>query len=392
MRTRQSIIEIFTTFVQFEGDVFSRWITDPKLRRSMQNCLSKSSQLESEAFWAIYWHRIWQVQASKLAAAHIIAYLQEICYWVARKMKMNLPGQHSVAEFFQTAISRSDKVLRGFNPQVSSNLKSYAEYTFSNLIKDLLRQRQEADVCTDWGLLHKISQKRLVESLRGLGLNSQTIARHVLAWNCFRELYAPNDAATAHKLIKPDNEALQAIAQLYNTERLSLLSSPSPVCTPQSLETSLLFCVKAVRSFLYPTTVSVNTSISGQDTSELLDHLTGNFQESVLTEIIAQEEAETIAAQSTQIKEVLIAAINKLDTEASALLQAYYKHKLTQQQIAQQLGVKQYTVSRQLTRVKRTLLLVLAQWSEQKLHNSLQSDVIDSMSNSLEEWLNLYYR
>jgi DNA-binding transcriptional regulator LsrR (DeoR family) len=65
---------------------------------------------------------------------------------------------------------------------------------------------------------------------------------------------------------------------------------------------------------------------------------------------------------------------------------------LTQQQIAQQLGVKQYTVSRQLTKIKKTLLMELAQWSQKTLHIPVQSDVIDSMSNSLEEWLIAHYR
>ncbi|MBD2774268.1 sigma-70 family RNA polymerase sigma factor [Iningainema tapete] len=391
MQSRQGIIEIFSTFVQFEGDVFSRWVSDPKLRRSMLNCLLKSNQEETEAFWAIYWHRIWHQQASQLAAAHISAYLQEVCYWVARKMKMNLPGKYSVADFFQTAIARIDKVLKGFNPQLSSNLKIYAEYAFSNVIKDWLRKRQEVDMCTDWGLLHKLSQKRLVESLRQAGYNSSTIASYVLAYLCFLQLYAPNDAATAHKLVKPDNATLQAIAKLYNTERLSRLNSPTPVCTPESLETWLLACAKAVRSFQYPTSVSIDTPLPGQETGELLDIMTGNFQESVLTEIIAQEEAETIAARSTQIKAVLSDALRKLDTKEQALLQAYYQQGLTQQQIAQQLGVKQYTVSRSLTRVKRTLLLALAEWSQQKLHTPLKSDVIDSMSNALEEWLVAHY-
>ncbi|BAY48631.1 hypothetical protein SAMD00079811_62570 [Scytonema sp. HK-05] len=392
MRSRQGIVEIFSTFVQFDADAFSRWVTDPKLRRSMHNCVERSLEEESETFWAIYWHRIWEIQASPLAAAHITAYLQEVCYWVAKKMKMNTPGQHSVADFFQTAIARIDKVLRGFNPQLNSNLKIYAEYAFSNLIKDVLRKRQEVDMCTEWGLLHKLSQKRLVESLRQAGYNSETIARYILAWRCFLQLYVPTDAATAHKLVKPDNARLQAIAQLYNTERLSQLSCPSPVSTPESLESWLLACAKAVRSFQYPTSVSIDTPIPGQETGELLDRLTGNFQESLLNEIIAQEEAETIAARSTEINVVLSNALAKLDTKEQALLEAYYKQELTQQQIAQQLGVKQYTVSRQLTKLKRTLLLALTQWSQQKLHTSLTSNVIDSMSNSLEEWLLVHYR
>ncbi|BAB78395.1 sigma-70 family RNA polymerase sigma factor (plasmid) [Anabaena sp. FACHB-709] len=392
MHLRQNIIEIFSTFMLFKGDSFDHWVTDSKLRRSMHNCVEESSKQESEIFWAIYWHRIWQTQASPIAVAHIAAYLQEVCYWVARKMKMNVLGQHSVADFFQTAIARVDKVMKGFNPQLGSNLKIYAEYTFSNLIKDLLRKRQEVDICTDWGLLHKLSQKRLVESLKQAGYPSQIIERYVLAWSCFLQFYAPHDVATAHKLIKPDNLTLQAIAQLYNTERLSQLSSPSPACTPESLETWLVTCAKAVRSFQYPTSVSLDIPAPGQETGELLDRLTNNFQDSVLDEIIIQEEVENIALRSTEINRVLSDALAKLDPQAQVLLQTYYKQELTQQQIAQQLGIKQYTVSRQLTKIKKTLLVELAQWSQKTLHIPVKSDVIDSMSNSLEEWLIAQYR
>ncbi|MDZ7962607.1 MAG: sigma-70 family RNA polymerase sigma factor [Aulosira sp. DedQUE10] len=392
MHSRQNIIEIFSTFVLFNGDAFGRWVSDPKLRRNMQNCVQQSSVQESETFWVIYWHRIWQMQASPIAVAHIAAYLQEVCYWVAKKMQMNVPGQNSVADFFQTAIARIDKVIKGFNPQLSSNLKAYAEYAFSNLIKDLLRQRQEADICSDWGLLHKVSQKRLVESLQQAGYGSQIINRYVLAWSCFLEIYAPNDGTTAHKLVKPDQTTLQAIAQLYNSERLSQLSSPSPACTPETLETWLVTSAKAVRFFQYPTSVSLDMPAPGQETGDLLDSFTNNFQESVLNQIIAQEEAETIALRSTEINRILSEALIQLDTTAQVLLQTYYQQGLTQQQIAQQLGVKQYTVSRQLTKIKRTLLLALAQWSQQTLHTPVTSDVIDSMSNSLEEWLLAHYR
>ncbi|MEC4816312.1 MAG: sigma-70 family RNA polymerase sigma factor [Scytonema sp. PMC 1069.18] len=388
---RQNLIQIFSTFIQFEGDVFSHWVSDPKLRRSMQNSIKQSPE-DSEAFWAIYWHRIWQIQTSPLAAAHIAAYLQEVCYWVAKKMKMNVQGQHSVTDFFQTAIARIDKVLKGFNPQFSSNLKAYAEYAFKNIIKDLLRKRHETDICNDWGLLHKVSQKRLVESLRQVGYNSQTIARYILAWNCFLQIYTPKNTATAHQLIKPNYPTLQAIAQLYNTERLSQLSASSSMCTPESLETWLLTCAKAVRSFVYPSSVSINTSISGLETDELLDRLTTSCQESFLNELIAQEEVEAIAAQRIEIDTVLRDGLAKLDTEAQLLLHTYYKEGLTQQQIAQQMGVKQYTVSRLLTKVKRALLLELAHWSKKILHTPLTSNVIDSMSNALEEWLVAHYR
>lgn len=223
------------------------------------------------------------------------------------------------------------------------------------------------------------------------GYPSQIIARYVLAWNCFLQVYAPNNAANAHKLSKPDNATLQAIAKLYNTERLSQPSS-HPACTPENMESWLIASAKAVRFYEYPASVSLDVPLPGQETGELLDRLTNDFQESVLNEVIIQEEREHLTQRTTEINRILSDALEKLDTAAQTLLQTYYKQGLTQQDIALQLGIKQYTVSRQLTKIKKTLLMELAQWSQKTLHISVTSDVIDSMSNSLEEWLIAHYR
>jgi RNA polymerase sigma factor (sigma-70 family) len=371
MRPRQDLVEIFSTFVQFDADVFNQWVTDPKLRRSMHNCLNLSPEESSDTFWALYWHRVWQAQANSLAAAHVTAYLQEVCYWVAKKLAQNLAGKHSIADFFQTAIARVNKILKGFNPKLSSNLKGYAELIFRSTIKKLLYQQQVA--------------------LQTAGVNRDTIARYVLAWNCFKELYAPADIQTAHKLIRPNEETWQAIAHLYNTQRLSQLSSPSPPCSPESVESWLLTCAKAVRSFQFPTLVSVDAPSLGQETGNLLDTLPESDRDSLLATVIAREEAQIRESQIAQIKTIIADALAKLDDRAKALLKAYYQQGLTQQQIAQQLGVKQYTVSRQLSQIRQKLLLTLAQWSQQTLHIKLTSEVLDSMSNLLEEWLNVYY-
>ncbi|MBI4784562.1 MAG: sigma-70 family RNA polymerase sigma factor [Oscillatoriophycideae cyanobacterium NC_groundwater_1537_Pr4_S-0.65um_50_18] len=389
MRTRQGLLEIFSTFLQFKADAFGGWVIEPKLRRSMQACISQLPQEESELFWAMYWHQIWQTSANALAADHLTAYLQEVCYWTARKLALKLAGNHSIADFFQTAIARIDKVFKNFNPQFNSSLKSYAELVLSGAIKNHVEKQQEVGICTDWALLHRTSHKRLVEALQFSGESPDTIARYVLAWNCFKELYVPS-ANTTHRLEKPSPDIWQAIAQVYNAEQLSQLSS-TQICSPENLEKWLLACAKAVRRFLYPTKVSIHTPTPGQETGELLDYLPSNLQESLLAEAIAQEETEIRETQSIQINQVLATAVTQLDTEAQTLLHLYYQQRLTQQQIAQHLGVKQYTVSRQLNRLRKTLLLELAQWSQQALHISLTSSVLESMSNAIEEWLNAYY-
>jgi RNA polymerase sigma factor (sigma-70 family) len=390
MRIRQGLLEIFSMFLQFKADDFSDWVTDAKLRRSMQTCLDQVSQEESEIFWVLYWHQTWQTQASSPAAAHLTAYLQEVCYWTARKLALRLPGNHSIADFFQTAIVRIDKVLKHYNPQFNSSLKSYAELVLSGVIKNQLEKQQEAEICTDWALLHRTSYKRLVEALQFSGESREAIARYVLAWNCFKELYAPSISQTAHRLGDPKHETWQAIAQVYNAEQLSQFSS-TQTCSPESLKIWLLACAKAVRVFLYPKKISIYTPIPGRETGELLDHLPGTVQESLLAEAIVKEETQVRETQSIQINQILTAALTQLDAEAQTLLQLYYQQGLTQQQIAQRLDMKQYTVSRQLQRLRKTLLLALAQWSQQTLHIPLTSLVLDSMSNALEEWLNAHY-
>jgi RNA polymerase sigma factor (sigma-70 family) len=384
MQPRQGLIETFSTFVQFDADRFSVWVTDGKLNRSIKKCLEQYPEQTSDHFWVLYWYKIWEIESSPLAVGHISAYLQEVCFWVARKIAVNFTSQFSVADCFQIAISCIYKILRNFNPEYSTSLKSYAEYAFERFLKDSLRLGKEADICTDWALLHKISRKRLITSLNHAGFNSQIINNYVLAWECFKELYT-SESQTIRQLGKPDTATWQEITQLYNRQSLTTL-------TPETLEKWLSSCAKAVREFLYPKFLSVDAPIPGQESGNLLDTLPADLAASLLTEIIAQEEAATRQIQQAQLNQVLIDALAALDIQSQKLLQTYYEQKLTQQQIAQQLEIKQYSVSRRLSSIKRSLLTTLTQWSSDSLHISPTSVVVDGVSKSLEEWLNNYYR
>ncbi len=395
MRSRQTLIDLFSTFVRFDADTFGGWISDPKLRHSMERLVKSSTADTSERFWVLYWHKSWQAQATDLAVNHITAYLQEVCYWVARKMMLNLAGRQSTADLFQTAIARTSQVLKGFNPQFSSNLKSYAEFAFGNVIKDMLRQQQEADVCTDWALLQKVSQKRLVDSLAHAGSDAPTIAAYGLAWKCFKALYAPQSHGRSNgstrKLGRPDGATWHAIAQLYNAERISQLGSNIAV-SPDQMEQWLLAAARAVRVFLYPTPISIDAPIAGQENGELADFLPNSEQESLLATLMAQEEVSDRQMQHTQLSQVLSTAIAQLEAPMQQLLHAYYGQQMTQQQTAELLNMPQYTISRRLASLKKTLLMTLARWSQDTLHISITSDVLNSMSAALEEWLTVHYQ
>jgi RNA polymerase sigma factor (sigma-70 family) len=392
MLPRQDPIEIFSTFIQFDYDRFGGWATDTRLRRSMRQSLKNISAENADSFWALYWHQIWQQQPTSLAREHLAAYLQEICFWSATKTITGFSSsQYTVSDCFQVAISRIDKVLKGFDRERGFNLKSYASITFANLIRELLRQQKEIDICSDWSLLRKLSQKRMTEALFDAGLDPEIIESYILAWNCLKTIYVPDRPSSTRKLTKPDPETWSAIAKLYNQSRHSQLSNSAEAATSEKLEKWLLICVKAVRSSLFPKVTSINQPKPGYDAGEIVDSLVGEVDESLLVNMIAQEEITQRTQQHTDINQFLVATIQQLKPEEQKLLELYYALDLKQAEIAQELNTKQYSISRKLAKVRKELLMALAQWSQATMHISLTSDILDNISSLLEEWLANHY-
>ena len=393
MRPRQDIVESFSTFIQFSDDRFSGWVADPTLQRSMRSCLTRlPGSPTSGNFWAVYWHKRWQDKSSNLASSHLCAYLQEACYWAAHKTLSSFTSlQYTLSDCFQISIAETPKILRGFRPVKGFSLNTYARVGFGNVIRNTLRQHQEVDICTDWALLSKLSQKRFSEALEQTGLAAETIARYRLAWFCFKQSYSLHKAAGTRQLPQPDAATWQAIAQLYNAERQNQLVLPGPECSPATLENWLAKSAQQVRKYFYPAKTSLNIPKAGRESSELQDDLPSNLNQSLLTEMIAQEEALTRQNQRTQLNTVLITALETLDSQKQQFLQLYYAKGLTQQQIARQFDLKQYTVSRRLSQAREALLLALAKWSQTTLHISPDSTVIRYISTTLEDWLQGYY-
>jgi RNA polymerase sigma factor (sigma-70 family) len=223
-----------------------------------------------------------------------------------------------------------------------------------------------------------------------VGLTTETIASYVMAWSCFKTLYVPKQATGSQKLVKPDPDTWQAISRLYAQERLAqptLLTT-----TPETLEKWLATCAKAARAYLYPSWMSINTPKPGQDSGEFLDDLAETAQtDSLLTDLILEEEIQQRQDQRAEISSILVEAIQQLDDQSRCLIQLYYQQGLTQQQMAEQMEMKQYTVSRRLTKARESLLMVLAKWSQDSLHRMPTSDLLNHTSAALEEWLKTYY-
>ena len=395
MTPRQNLIDLFSTFAQFADDRFRQWVTDGQLRRSMQrqelHHPSASDPAEPalpETIWALHWYRIWQTQPSRLVEGHLSAYLQETCYWVVQQLLRSQPSRtYPLSDYFQMAIAQLPKVLKGYDSRGAS-LKTYASLRFKNALRDALRQQQELNRRTDWGVLRKVSQKCLVEALQMAGLSTETIASYCLAWSCYKACHAPNADAQTRQLTAPDAEIWEAIASRYNQQRHL---TQVPAASPEQLDRWLKDCAKRIRAYLDPPTTSLNLTRFDDASGELQDDLTDAIDQSPLTLLITQEEVQERKTKSQQINDLLMTALGQLDPQVQSLLKLYYQQGLTQQQIAQQLEMKQYTISRRISSTKEALLKAIAQWSQSTLHISLTSPAVEQMSLVLEEWLQTHY-
>ena len=394
MQPRKTIIKLFTTFLQFDSDKAIGWVTDGRLKRNIVNSQIYSSEIEnSENFWVTYWYKQWQGNPKSLAKEHLLAYLQETCYWVANKTVKNIYSpQYTVSDCFQMTIARTDKVLKGFKSEMGFSLKSYGSAIFSSELKELLRQEQEIDICTNWRLLRKLTQKRLKESLKNIGMNSKIIERYILAWKCYQMLYTPTQPTGTRKLQKPTPQTWEAIAKLYNNQRLKQLPADTPECSPEIIEKWMIASAKAVRAYFYPSHTSLNVPHGNGETSrELIDDLPGDEEKSPISQIVIQEEKLARQVQQDRIKNVLLTALEELDEESRQIIQLYYGSELSQQQIAKKLEMKQYNISRRLSKVREVLLYKLAAYCKESLHISLNPPVIDYISILMKEWLKLKF-
>ncbi|WP_334703230.1 sigma-70 family RNA polymerase sigma factor [Nostoc sp.] len=378
---------MFSTFVQLERGRFSKWLTDAKLYRNMQNHLEHSSSaLKSENFWGLYWYKQWRSGFNNLARMHLLAYLQEPCYWVASKTvaKFTL-SQYLLADYFQMAIAEVETILKDFNPEKSSSLKAYAIMAIPSRLRDILRQRKEADICTNWALLRKVSKKLLNEALSEAGLSQSAVTQYRLAWTCFKELYTQNQPGGTSQLPEPNRQVWEAIANLYNHQRQSQITQPTEQRNAQTIEQWLTQTALYVRAYLFPPVKSLNAFKQNDDTTITFD-LPDPSSDSPMADMIAEEDVQNRQNQISQMSGVLLKALQSLDVQSQEVLKLYYEQGLTQQQIVQQLQMSQPTVSRKLVKGRESILAALIKWS-QDLNISVNSNQIKDMSFALEEWL-----
>ncbi|MEO0432726.1 MAG: sigma-70 family RNA polymerase sigma factor [Cyanobacteria bacterium J06656_5] len=395
MHPRTDTLAMFSTFATFAGDRFDTWRSSPPLARSMQKVLLQSNVPDkSEQFWALYWFRLRHDHPN--APGHLWAYLQEPCFWAAENITRRFTTvQCSPADGFQIAIANVNRILNGYDPDFGSSLKAYAHKAFGNCIRDQLRQQQEINISSDWGLLRRVSQTQLTQALLTAGFVQ--LGAYILIWQCFKAICIPDlSRSTARGLPPPSQQQFEAIAERYNqmcqglSPELATVDMGTQDVDTQWLAMELSKLATIVRNYLNPTVVSLNQpqydDHSGEEPVNMLAS-----DSTPMAELVASEDNGQQQQWMQQINQVLKAAIADLDAPSHNLLVLYYQQKLTQTDIAHQLHSQQYQVSRKLRRIRQQLLLKVATWGKETLHISPESAILGNVSEVIHEWLQDHY-
>ncbi len=394
MKSRQTLLETFSSFMQFEDGNYIGWVMAPELKRSMEAQLSQVDRTTiSSHFWALFWHGEWQHKSDPLAVEHLTAYLQETCYGAALRFRSQFSqGQFGLADCFQLAIAKTPQVLAGFDPSRGYHLSTYAATAYSTIIKEQLRQSKEIDFCSDWALLRKISRKQLTEAIEQAGFVSPKTNMYLLAWRCFNALYIPPHPTANRALKEPDRETWTAIVNLYNTERNQQPYGPGAVATVSEMQDWLNCCASWARSYLNPAQISIHMPLGEPESQELGEVLPQLQSTSELDNLLKQEAEGQRTVQQQAVYAVLAEEIATLDPTRQQLLKLYYGEGRTQQQIAAQGQLKQFQISRYLSRARKKFIQALIQWSQEHLHISITPDIVNTISDDLEVWLRTFYQ
>jgi RNA polymerase sigma factor (sigma-70 family) len=411
MRSRDTILDLFSTFAFLEGDRVRQWLPDHRLRRDMQKCLADANAPDagvSEKTWSLYWYKNWQSHQESLASSpptakpvippaqqHLAAYLQEPCYWTAQKTAQRFPAlEFTLADYFQLISSETARVLKGFDPNFGTNLKSYAPIVLTNILKDHLRQRRAIDVCSDWSLLRKMSQKRITEVLNHAGVGSGELEQYNFAWICFKTISVPTQSPTTDldKTSQPEANMWVAIADLYNSKRHQQLAQSAAQLSPTQLEARLTKLTRWIREYLYPTVDSLNRVKPGQEQGEIQDSLADPIAPSLLEAAIEAENCQERQQQQSQLQDTLAQALTELDETAQTILRLFYQENLSQQELADRMAMSQPTVSRRLKKAEEALLTKLIDSVKGRMNKLPEPSELKHISIALKEWLIFYYR
>ena len=389
------IMEMFSTHLKIK-DSNGYWIrytyeVDDKLEKNF-TVLYHSDPNDNEEYWAWKFLGICHTDLPELLALrHMSAYLEKFVVNPARRVHRKLSNyqqytqhQYDIGDVLQIGLLIACDSKQFFPKQFFSNfhqgrpLRNYVCTTMERKIDEMIRQQMGQRRLSDWGLLKFSSLIYLRKSLQGV--SQLQLDCYLLAYKCFKEIYATQKPTDSRSLPEPTDQQLQEMANLYNQQVTSGTAERS------QMKQWLWDCINALRNYQTLLVVSLDAPSGGDEHSAFLsDTIPDPASGSQSERLMMQEHTPRLMA-------ILSEFLEQIDQKTDNYLLLRYGVEATYRQLAPIFLVHYTTISRHCNPVKQSLLKLVAQWAKQEFNITPDSEMLAQMNAPLEECLIYYYQ
>ncbi len=358
------------------------WRVDQQLLQHINRCATQidpSAQLDEqrlEALLARYlFEQLQQHPPDELCRRHWIAFLQRSCEKVANKIMWLLPDHLRFDCFsdlfiigYQATIE-PEKFLAKFDIRRSQivywypTLKKFTEQKIKYLLLTQVRKITQIETLgrSNLALVARASRKRVKEAIQNSNYGGLQLSQYLLAWQCFQEVKNASNLAVNNILV----EHYQKIAERYNQLHGQNING-------EQIKTWLENIGAAIRELLAPQTTSLDAALErGEENASF---------------VMPSSESSMDIEELGELKQEIERLINELKiqpVQKYQILFLSYGLELTQNEVATELGLKQYQICRHLQSVYKKILPQIWNWVRQNLNIEPSSEGLSEMESLL---------
>jgi RNA polymerase sigma factor (sigma-70 family) len=335
-----------TTIKAIEGNrVF--WCEVPQLRRSLDaiaRCVAND-----EAVYLYLWQWLQNEPNNQLVKSHWMVFLQYRSSMVTQRVYQNV-GHRIDADYetlfyyllnlLSTAIINNpsnfygnfqdNKTKSGFFRLI---LGKWTDKKLRNTLYNFLRGEYKTIGRTNLGIVSLFSANKIQKVLRTSGIFTEN---HLLIFNCFREV----KKASLRSLDKWQEEDWQQVI-----DRLQQLQ-PQVILTVEEVQAKLNQIGEIMRNHIDPSYSRFELNNYDDNSNYFWENLPG------------QKPSKDLLQQQ-EIQEDINKLLITLEEEVKQIVYCYYHQKMTQEQIANRLGVHSSTISREITQLCKKIYQLL---------------------------------
>jgi RNA polymerase sigma factor (sigma-70 family) len=365
---------------------------DKQLEKNFTD-LFNSDPNDNEEYWAWKFLTICHKDLPDLLAVkHMSAYLGKFIVNPARRIHRKLSNyqqytqyQYDIGDVLQIGLLIACDSTQFFPRQFFRNfhqgrpLRNYVYKTMERKIDEMIRQQMGQSRLSKWGLLKYSSRTYLRKALEQ-EYTEQQLNTYLLAYDCFKEVYAQQRPTSERSLPSPTNQQFQEITNLYNQQ------TTFGIADIAQIEQWLSICIQALRKYQTIPVISLDAPSGGNEHSSPLS-------ETIIDETSnSQEERLIIQEQTPQLIAILSEFLNQIDQTIDHYLLLRYGLEAKYRAIAPIFAVHYTNISRPCNQAKQKLLSQLAQWSQKELNITPDSEMLAQMNAPLEGCLIHYYQ